>query len=298
MSIRFHHSEEQSDNGVALSFEFFPPRSEQMLRRLWCTIGQLELLNPEFFSVTYGALGSARATSLETVEQIHAESSVPVAAHLTCTEATRSSLDERVRYLWGHGIRHILALRGDVPEGGESRLAYPGTVEFIEGIKAIGDFDITVAAYPEVHPDASNPAADLVYLKRKFDAGATRAISQYFFDADTFLRFRDDAAKLGITNIVPGILPIHDYDKIVEFSKRCGASIPEKYATHFAGMEDNKAAQYYLAVELGCELCRKLFDEGVDALHFYTLNQTDLSFAICQELGSAVYKKPPVSLVA
>ena len=178
-------------------------------------------------------------------------------------------------------------------------MAYPGSVEFIEGIKQVGDFEISVAAYPEVHPKAASAAADLDYLKRKFDAGATRAITQYFFDPEVFLRFRDEAAKQGINNIVPGILPIHDYDKVVAFSQRCGATIPERYAAHYAGMETNQAAQYYLSVELACELCQRLIEEGVDALHFYTLNQTDLSFAVCQALGSKIYKKPPVfSLVA
>ncbi|MEM7206354.1 MAG: methylenetetrahydrofolate reductase [Pseudomonadota bacterium] len=266
MTIRFGHTE-VTRKKTALSFEFFPPRSDKMTRRLWCAIGQLELLDPEFFSVTYGALGSA--------------------------------IDGRLRDLYGKGIRRVLALRGDCDDdNANERLAYRDSVAFVEGIRKISDFDITVAAYPEVHPRAQNAAADLVFLKRKFEADASRAITQFFFDADTFLRFRDSAAACGLDSIVPGILPVHDYAAVCKFSQRCGASIPARYAEHFEGMEGNASAQYHLAVDLATELCQKLIDEGVDALHFYTLNRTDLCFAICQHLGSEIATQAQVKMVA
>ncbi len=274
-----------------LSFEFFPPRTSLMQRKFWRTVGRLEALEPDFFSVTYGALGSGREQSLKTVKELSAESNTPVAAHLTCAGATKAELNEIINELRSYGIQGMVALRGDAedpqapyqaPDGG-----YQSVPELVEYLHRNSDLTLSVAAYPEGHPQADNLEADLRHLKNKLDAGADQAITQYFFESADFLRFRDRAIKIGIDKpIIPGILPIHDYHRVVEFSRRCGASIPSRYAGDFAKLEKDPQGRYELSVTLAVNLCHQLMNEGVEGFHFYTLNQTDLSHAICCELLS------------
>ena len=270
------------------SYEFFPPRSSEMSRRLWRSVGQLERLNPSFFSMTYGALGSARDISIDSAITMREETPVPVAAHLTCAGTTRAEIDAIATRLRDAGFNRLVALRGDSDGGPEPGEQYRDAAEFVEGLLKIHDFDISVAAYPEVHPKAKSAEDDLVHLKRKLDAGATRAITQYFFDADRFLRFRDAAAAIGIEKpIVPGILPVHDYDKLCAFSQRCGAPVPTMFAGMFEQVRHDPAGRHQLAVQLAVELCERLAAEGVDHLHLYTLNLTDICLDISLALGAS-----------
>ncbi len=279
-----------SVNQPRFSYEFFPPRSAAMERRLWRATGQLERLAPEFFSMTYGALGSTQQISIDTAIAMHRDSPIPVAAHLTCADASREQVLAVARQFEAAGIRRLVALRGDaVGENGEDRYGFPSAAELVEALSSIGDFDISVAAYPETHPQAASGLADLKHLQRKLDAGASRAITQYFFDAECFLRFRDRAAAIGIDKpIVPGILPVHDIDKVIGFSRRCGASVPPAFADRFLPVKDDPAASYRLALELAVDLCRRLLDEGVEHLHLYTLNQTDMCLDISLALGASL----------
>lgn len=266
-----------------LSFEFFPPKTPKMERTLWRNIGQLEMLKPEFFSVTYGALGSERDHSLDTVFNMQRECHVPVAAHLTAAGHTRESLLELAARFKANNVERIVALRGDadLTEGGLSDVA-----DMVQALRSVADFDISVAAYPEVHPKAASLEADLNQLKRKLDAGAQRALTQYFFDADVFLRFRDAAVKAGINQpLVPGILPVHDFDKVQAFSARCGATVPTRLHDVFAGTVAGSQEQKKLGIELAVDLCEKLMAEGVNQLHFYTLNIPSLTFEVAHQLG-------------
>jgi methylenetetrahydrofolate reductase (NADPH) len=274
---------------LQFSYEFFPPRTATMTRRLWRAVGQLERLGPKFFSMTYGALGSTRQISIDAAVAMHEESPVPIAAHLTCAEATRDEIDAIAQNLHLAGIKRIVALRGDSNTRPESTGRYQNAEELVEGLLEIADFDISVAAYPEVHPLASNPTQDLLSLKRKLDAGANRAITQFFFDADCFLRFRDRAVQVGIDKpIIPGILPVHDLEKLRGFSQRCGASLPGSYQTLFDKVKYNQQAQYQLSLDLAVELCESLAREGVGQFHLYTLNQTDMCLDISLALGAKV----------
>ena len=277
---------------VQLSYEFFPPRNPNMVRRLWRTIGQLERYNPDFFSMTYGALGSAKQVSIDTAIELNEESSVAVAAHLTCGEASKTEVDQVAREFYQKGIRRIVALRGDssaVAEKFNDGTCYQSVSELIQGLKDIGDFDISVAAYPEVHPKATSAKQDLEHLKQKLDAGANRAITQYFFDTDSFLRFRDKAKSIGIEKpIIPGILPIHDIDKVRDFSERCGANFPEHYQDLFDKTENDPRSSYELSVELAVKQCERLRKEGISQFHLYTLNQTDMCLDISLALGVKV----------
>ncbi len=260
-----------------------------MTRRLWRAVGQLERLGPKFFSMTYGALGSTRQISIDAAVAMHEESPVPIAAHLTCAEATRDEIDAIAQNLHLAGIKRIVALRGDSNTRPESTGRYQNAEELVEGLLEIADFDISVAAYPEVHPLASNPTQDLLSLKRKLDAGANRAITQFFFDAGCFLRFRDRAVQVGIDKpIIPGILPVHDLEKLRGFSQRCGASLPGSYQTLFDKVKYNQQAQYQLSLDLAVELCESLAREGVGQFHLYTLNQTDMCLDISLALGAKV----------
>ncbi len=273
------------------SYEFFPPRTLPMQRRFWRAVGQLERINPEFFSMTYGALGSAKQISIDTTLAMSDESPIPVAAHLTCSDSTADEIESVTRQLGEAGIERIVALRGD-SDAENNRYAYSSTIEFIHRIKQIGDFDISVAAYPEVHPLAKSAAQDLQHLKAKFDAGANRAITQFFFEAESFLRFRDRARAIGIENpIVPGILPILDFDKVKNFSSRCGASLPAYLEPAFAKYKGDLQACYNLSRDLSIVLCDTLLDEGVDQFHLYTLNQTDICLDISLALGAEVTAK-------
>lgn len=277
------------DGDIGVSFEFFPPKSEKMEAQLWDTFHTLEPLAPRFVSVTYGAGGSTRERTHTTVARIARESSVPPAAHLTCVEASRDEIDEVARAYWEAGVRHIVALRGDVPGGGAYRAhpqGYANAIELVAGLKAVAPFDISVAAYPEVHPDADCPQADLDNLKRKLDAGATRAITQFFFSPDAFLRFRDTAAAAGIDSpIIPGILPVSNVSQTRRMADMCNTAIPAWMAGLFEGLDDHPAARQLVAATIAAEMCRRLYAGGVRDFHFYTLNRAELSYAICHLLG-------------
>ena len=274
---------------LKFSYEFFPPRTPKMTRRLWRAVGQLERLNPQFFSMTYGALGSTQQISIDAALAMHEESPVPIAAHLTCAEATRDEIDTIAQNFHLAGFERIVALRGDSSTKSEAACTYQNAAELVEGLLKIAEFDISVAAYPEVHPQASSPAEDLLNLKRKLDAGANRAITQYFFDPDCFLRFRDKAVQIGIDKpIIPGILPIHDFDKLLTFNQRCGASVPSSYESLFEKVKNDQPARYRLSLDLAVKLCESLAQEGVGQFHLYTMNQTDMCLDISLALGANV----------
>jgi methylenetetrahydrofolate reductase (NADPH) len=275
---------------IAVSFEFFPPKTEKMEQNLWESIKTLEPLHPRFVSVTYGAGGSTRERTHATVERILAETPLTPAAHLTCVGATREDVDAVARDYWEAGVRHIVALRGDPPEPGTKYQPHPGgyrdAAELVAGLNRVAPFDISVAAYPEVHPDSSTKAFDLENLKRKVDAGASRAITQFFFSADCFLRFRDEAADAGIdVEIVPGILPVSNVAQTRRFAETCGASIPSWLNAMFEGLDDLPAARQLIAAAVAAELSGQLYAGGVRHFHFYTLNRAELSYAICHLLG-------------
>ncbi|WP_439568855.1 methylenetetrahydrofolate reductase [Sphingopyxis sp.] len=277
------------DGDIGVSFEFFPPKTEKMEAQLWDTFRTLEPLGPSFVSVTYGAGGSTRERTHATVARIAAESAVPPAAHLTCVEASRAEIDEVAEAYWQAGVRHIVALRGDVPGGAPYRAhpnGYANAIELVAGLKAIAPFDISVAAYPEVHPDADCAESDLDNLKRKLDAGATRAITQFFFSPDSFLRFRDAAAAAGIdAPIIPGILPVSNVSQTRRMADMCGTAIPAWMISLFEGLDDLPAARQLVAATIAAEMCRRLYAGGVRDFHFYTLNRAELSYAICHLLG-------------
>jgi methylenetetrahydrofolate reductase (NADPH) len=275
---------------VQVSFEFFPPHSAQMEETLWHSIQKLEPLRPNFVSVTYGADGSTRERTHAVVERIVNETGLTAAPHLTCIGASRGEIDDIARDYWDMGVRHLVALRGDPPEGSDGYVPHPDgyayASDLVAGLRKIADFDISVAAYPEVHPEATSPIADLENLKRKLDAGASRAITQFFFDADLFLRFRDLAGAAGIdSHIVPGILPITRFPQLQRFAERCGASVPDWLAERFAGLDDDAETRQLIAASVAIDQVRRLQAEGVDEFHFYTLNRSELTVAICHALG-------------
>ena len=275
----------------SVSFEFFPPKSPEAETTLWRTIGRLAPLRPRFVSVTYGAGGSTRERTHATVDRIHRETPLAVAAHLTCVAASRADVDAVAKRYWAVGIRHVVALRGDMPGGTQGPYVphpegYARAVDLIAGLKRVGDFEITAAAYPEVHPEAPDPDFDLDNLKRKIDAGATRAITQFFFEADAFLRFRDRAVRAGITcEIVPGILPITNFAQVVRFASMCGATVPPWLGALFEGLEGDPETGRMVAAAIAAEQCRRLEVQGAASLHFYTLNRPELTRAICHMLG-------------
>ena len=275
---------------LKVSFEFFPPKTEKMAENLWRSITRLAPLQPRFVSVTYGAGGSTRERTHTTVVRILRETNLTPAAHLTCVNATTEEVDAVARDYWEAGVRHIVALRGDPPDGEQSyspyQGGYPYAADLVAGLKRIADFDISVAAYPETHPQAKNPEADLDNLKRKLDAGADRAITQYFFGAEPFLRFLDRAAAAGISApIVPGILPVQNFAQIVKFSEMSGTPVPTWMGELFEGLDDDPETRRMVAVTAAAEQCRQLHAHGVNEFHFYTLNRADLSYAIAHILG-------------
>ncbi|MBF0325149.1 MAG: methylenetetrahydrofolate reductase [Alphaproteobacteria bacterium] len=275
---------------VKVSFEFFPPKTEKMQETLWECVKRLEPLAPAFVSVTYGAGGTTRERTHDTVVRIARETSLKPAAHLTCVGHVQGEVDDIARRYWDEGIRHIVALRGDAPEGSGAYVPTPGgygyAVDLVRGLKRIADFEISVAAYPEMHPDAPSAAFDLDNLKAKVDAGATRAISQYFFDPAVFLRFRERAVAAGITvPIVPGILPVTNFGQVQKFSAACGASVPGWMATLFEGLDNDPETRRLVAATVAAEQCRALAADGVSDFHFYTLNRADLAYAISHILG-------------
>ena len=273
----------------ALSFEFFPPRTEALESQLWACVRRLEPLAPRFVSVTYGAGGTTQARTHATVERILRETSLTPAAHLTCVNASRAAVDEVAQSYWDVGVKHIVALRGDVPNGGAYEPhpeGYAYASDLVAGLRRIGDFDITVAAYPETHPAAQDANADLDNLRRKLDAGATRAITQYFFDTDLFLRFLDRCLAAGITApIVPGIMPVSNFAQAAKFSAACGTSVPDWMARLFEGTEDDPDTRRIVAAVVAAEQVRLLQANGVDEFHFYTLNRSDLTYSIAHILG-------------
>ncbi len=284
-----------------VSFEFFPPKTEKMEQALWETVKTLEPFGPRFVSVTYGAGGSTRERTHATVARIQRETSLGAAAHLTCVEASRDEIDEIADAYWQAGVRHIVALRGDAPGAGgfvPHPHGYTNAADLVAGLKRLHPFEISVAAYPERHPDSRDQAEDLDNLKRKLDAGATRGITQFFFEAETFFRFRDDAVAAGIdAEMVPGIMPVTNFASILKMSAMCGTAVPPWLGRLFEGLEDHATSRQLIAATLAAELCRNLYIGGVRDLHFYTLNRAELSFAICHLLGLRA-KVAPVAVDA
>ncbi len=275
---------------IGVSFEFFPPKTEAMAATLWQSVETLAPLEPRFVSVTYGAGGSTRERTHATVSRITRETALHAAAHLTCVDATRDEIDEIARGYWAEGVRHIVALRGDSPEPGTAYASHPdgyaNAAELTEGLLKIAPFEISVAAYPESHPESACHDSDLDNLKRKLDAGATRAITQFFFSADAYLRFRDRAAAAGIDKeLVPGILPVSNVAQTRKFASQCGAAIPEWMDRVFEGLDTLPAARQLIAATIAAELCAQLYAEDVRHFHFYTLNRAELAYAICHLLG-------------
>ncbi len=275
---------------IAVSFEFFPPKNERMAETLWESIKTLEPLHPRFVSVTYGAGGSTRERTHQTVERIVNETRLTPAAHLTCVGASRGEVDDVARAYWDLGVRHIVALRGDPPEAGTAFAPHPegyaNAAALVDGLKRVAPFDISVAAYPECHPDSPDKTADIDNLKRKVDAGADRAITQFFFSVDCFLRFRDEAAAAGVgVEIVPGILPVSNVAQTRRFAEACGAGIPDWLNNLFEGLDDLPAARQLIAATVAAEICGQLYAGGVRHFHFYTLNRAELAYAICHLLG-------------
>ncbi len=275
---------------AAVSFEFFPPKTEKMEATLWESVETLSVLNPRFVSVTYGAGGTTRERTHATVARIARETTIPAAAHLTCVEATREEIDAVANEYWNAGVRHIVALRGDPPTAGAKFQSpaggYANAADLVAGLRKLHPFEISVAAYPECHPDSADATADLDNLKRKLDAGATRAITQFFFEPETFFRFRDAAAAAGISaEIVPGIMPVMSFAAVQKMSAMCGTQVPAWMGRLFEGLDDHPPARQLVAATIAAELCRKLYAGGERAFHFYTLNRAELSYAICHLLG-------------
>ena len=275
---------------VSVSFEFFPPKTDKMEETLWASLKRLEPLGPKFVSVTYGAGGTTRERTHNTVVGIQKETSMSAAAHLTCVGSSKAEIDEIADRYWEEGIRHIVALRGDPAEGSTKYEPHPDgyayAVDLVEGLKKRHDFEISVAGYPETHPDAPSAQFDIDYLKKKVDAGASRVITQYFFEAETFLRYRDKAVDAGINiPIIPGILPVTNFKQVLKFSDACNTKVPAWMADLFSGLDDEPETRKLVACTVASELCRVLHANGVKDFHFYTLNRADLTYAFCHVLG-------------
>ena len=283
---------------VRVSFEFFPPKTDEAEANLWKAIRRLEPLNPAFVSVTYGAGGSTRERTHRTVQRIISETTLRPAAHLTCVEASRDEVDEVIEGYKAIGVDHIVALRGDPPGSGgvggsgiggvytPRADGYANATELAQAITRIGGFDITVGVYPERHPESPSLAHDIDVLKAKVDAGATRAVSQFFFDIDAFLRFRDAVRAAGIDiPLIPGVMPVSNFAGLQRMCGACGTSIPDWLAAHFDGLDDDPETRKLLAASVAAETCARLQEEGFSDFHFYTLNRADLVYAICRVLG-------------
>jgi methylenetetrahydrofolate reductase (NADPH) len=286
---------------VQVSFEFFPPGDEKMEQTLWQSIQRLAPLRPRFVSVTYGADGSTRERTHNVVTRVVRETLLTPAAHLTCVGMDRAHVLEIARSYWHTGVRHIVALRGDAPQGSSGYQPYPGgfayAVDLVRGLRSVANFEISVAAYAEGHPEAPSAAFDLDNLKAKLDAGADRAISQFFFEPGIFLRFRDRCAAAGINaSLVPGILPITRFPQMLRFAERCGASVPDWLRLRFNGLDDDADTRRMIAAAFAIEQVEALSREGVDEFHFYTLNRADLTYAICHALGvRPAQSEPPAA---
>jgi methylenetetrahydrofolate reductase (NADPH) len=279
-----------NESKLKVSFEFFPPKTAEMEANLWKAVHRLAPLRPRFVSVTYGADGSTRDRTHNIVTRIARETGLTSTPHLTCVGATRAEVLAVARRYWDEGIRSIVALRGDPPAGQAHYTPHPGgyayAADLVAGLKTVADFDISVAAYPDTHPEAPSPAFDIEQLKRKFDAGASRAITQFFFDTDTFLRFRDRCAAAGITGpIVPGLLPINKFSQMLNFAGRCGTPVPQWLHERFAGLDDDPETRQMIAASVAIELAGRLRRHGVEEFHFYTLNRPELTYAICYAMG-------------
>ncbi|MEZ5500283.1 MAG: methylenetetrahydrofolate reductase [Steroidobacteraceae bacterium] len=276
--------------GISVSFEFFPPATVAMEETLWASVQRLAPLAPRFVSVTYGADGSTRDRTHRIVNRIQGETRLTGAPHLTCVGASREEIRAIATKYWQEGLRHIVALRGDPPQGEERYQPHPGgyayAADLVAGLREVGDFEISVAAYPETHPEAGTAEADLDNLRRKIDAGASRAITQFFFESDAYLRFRDRCAGAGIAvPIVPGILPITRFPQVLTFAARCGASIPQWLRERFEGLDDDPETRRLIAANVAIEQVSRLQRHGVTDFHFYTLNRAELTYAICHALG-------------
>ena len=291
MSVETFRQSRERSNSISVSFEFFPPKTEEMEQTLWASVARLAPLGPKFVSVTYGAGGSTRDRTHATIVRILRETDLKPAAHLTCVAATREEIDKVARGYWNAGVRHIVALRGDPPEGAGKRYEpHPGgyayTTDLIAGLKRIGNFEISVSAYPEKHPDSPSVEAELDVLARKVDAGASRAMTQFFFDNAVYFRFLDKVRARGISiPVVPGILPVQNFKQARNFAERCGTSVPAWIARRFDGLDEDPATRKLIAAAVAAEQVLDLVDKGVRDFHFYTLNRADLVYAICHLLG-------------
>ena len=290
---------------ISVSFEFFPPADVEMDATLWKSVQRLAPLAPRFVSVTYGADGSTRERTHSLVTRIQRETPLTGAPHLTCVGASRGEVLDIARRYWDQGIRHVVALRGDPIKGESSYVPHPDgfayASDLVAGLKSVANFDISVAAYPETHPEAPSAQFDLDNLKRKIDAGTTRAITQFFYDLDAFLRFRDRCDRAGINAaIVPGILPVTRFPQVLRFAARCGATIPDWLQFRFLGLDDDAETRRLIAASVAIEQVQDLLHEGVREFHFYTLNRAELTFAICHALGvrpGAVDFTPPSAVM-
>ncbi|MGO4705637.1 methylenetetrahydrofolate reductase [NAD(P)H] [Microvirga sp. 2MCAF38] len=276
---------------IKVSFEFFPPKTSEMETTLWASVERLAPLNPQFVSVTYGAGGSTRERTHATVSRIAKDTHLKPAAHLTCVAATRDEVNDVVRSYWDAGVRHIVALRGDPAGGiGTTYAPHPGgydqTNDLVAGIKAIGDFEVSVSAYPEKHPEAASLEADIDALKAKVDSGADRAITQFFFDNDLYFRYLDRVRARGIDiPIIPGIVPVQNFKQTANFASKTGASVPDWLAARFEGLDRDVETRKLVAAAVAAEQVLDLVDRGVNEFHFYTMNRADLVYAICHLLG-------------
>lgn len=272
------------NGNINVSFEFFPPKTEKMETMLWDSIHRLKTLKPKFVSVTYGANSGERDRTHSIVKSIQQETGLVAAPHLTGIDATPDELRAIAKDYWDNGIRHIVALRGDEPEGYDKKPFYAS--DLVELLKGVADFDISVAAYPEVHPEAKSAQADLLNLKRKIDAGASRAITQFFFDIDSYLRFRDRCAAIGIeAEIIPGILPVSNFKQLQKMAKITNVKIPAWMGKMYEGLDDDQTTRNLVAASIAIDMVRVLSREGVKDFHFYTLNRSELSYALCHTLG-------------
>jgi methylenetetrahydrofolate reductase (NADPH) len=281
----------QGKSRFSVSFEFFPPKTAEMETTLWDSISRLAPLEPDFVSVTYGAGGATRERTHTTVARIVKETRIKPAAHLTCVAASRAEVDEVARAYWDAGVRHVVALRGDPQTGpGTAFLAqadgYATSTDLVAGLKKIGDFEVTVSAYPEGHPESRSVDADIDVLKAKIDAGATRAMTQFFFDNEIYLRFMDKVRAKGIDiPVIPGIVPVQNFKQVSNFAKNAGASVPQWLADRFDGLDDDPATRRLVAATVAAEQVLDLVDRGICDFHFYTMNRADLVYAICHLLG-------------
>lgn len=275
---------------ISVSFEFYPPASDKGEEQLFRAFQRLSPFSPSFVSMTYGAGGSTQSRSIAGVSRLIEEGNVPVAAHLTCVGASRAEVDAVAMRFWEAGVRHIVALRGDGGKPGEPFTPHPqgyaSAAELVSGLRKLADFEISVAAYPEVHPEAKSAEHDLDNLKRKLGAGASRAITQFFFSPDAFLRFRDKAAAAGIDALIaPGILPVENFGQVCKFAGACGAQVPEWMHGVFEGLDDHPDTRRFVATAITADLCRNLYDGGVRDFHFYTLNRAAQIEAVCHLMG-------------